>query len=195
LLTLAFIDSLSDEKMDDYYKNLLSSGETIHKATEKLCVDELKQSVGELLKYIHFCMHEYIILEEDLENALSDLTLESREKLKTTVKKAADARQSLISETPDVLLNVAVDSYRKDFRELISPLPRLREKCCKFLNELKEESAVFRQRNTILRSRCLRYKCETAPTNAPTLAMWIPTGKIMALNLNNILNLQLTFSI
>jgi len=167
-------DILTEEEMDDYYQNLMSSGDTIHKATEQLCFNDLKQSIGELLRYFHLCEQECIFIQKDLEKALRDLTLESREKVKNTIKaavarksytfetpyklyffckkvkttiKEAAAKKSYTSETPDELLKVGVESYRKDFRELISLLPNIREKCHLFYKDLKKVSADIRQQN------------------------------------------------
>ena len=41
-------DILTEEEKIGNYKNLLSSGDTIHKATEQLCLNDLKHYDGEL---------------------------------------------------------------------------------------------------------------------------------------------------
>jgi len=136
------VNVLSDEEMNHYFSNMLALGQTIHEATEKLCTEELKKKLGELLKYTHLFMQEYERIHEILEKSFRDLTLKSREEMKSTVC-VSEARKLNSSGTPDDLLQVAVASYRSDFRELISPLPRLREKCGVFLKDLREETAAF----------------------------------------------------
>jgi len=137
-------DILSDEEMDGYFSDMFSLGRTIQEATEKICTNELKKSFGELMKYSHSFMQEYAIIQQILEKSFSDLTLKAREALRSTVD-VAEARKSHSSGAPDELLKVAVASYRSDFCELISPLPRLREKCGVFLKELKDETEALRQ--------------------------------------------------
>jgi hypothetical protein len=140
------VDIVADNELqerEEFNTKMLSTGLIIHEETENLCRLELKNSCSVFIKLTHRLMQHYVHIEQTLERHFDQLTAESRESLLRRMREAATSDSSCV----DDILHVISETFRTDFKELMTPIQQLKEKCLQFEQQLREESANLRRRN------------------------------------------------
>lgn len=128
---------LSKEELTEYFAGIMTSGLQYLKVTEDLCNNELKMSIGELLKLSHLQMQECSNVQQLLEQAFTKISATSSANMRRTVLDASE--RSDVTGVPDDLVNVSVASYREVFKKLMDPLTRTRQICYSNLSKLRQE--------------------------------------------------------